>query len=621
MTGLKGRLISRGAAISHDLLMIPIAWFLSYWFRFNLEPIPPQFLSSALNYLWIIVPLQAISFRFFGLYRGVWRFASLPDLRRIIKGVVVGVVAILVVLFIFRRLEEVPRSVPVLYAFLLVGLLSGPRFLYRWRKDHRFYLSKGIRVLVVGAGFAGEMLVRDLLRDQDKTYSPVAFVDDDMAKQGRDLHGIPVVGGCENMAEIVSQQAIDLILLAVPSAKVPEKQRVIGICERAGVPFRTVPQLDELMTGQVTVNQLRKVSIEDLLGREPVKLDTARIHQELNKKTVMVTGAGGSIGSELCRQIAKQEPESIVLLENSEFNLYAIEMELRSSNPELSVYHYLRDIRDADAVNRLVESVKPDVIFHAAAYKHVPLLEYQAREAVRNNIQGTRNIADAADRHGVERFVMISTDKAVNPTNIMGVTKRVAEIYCQNLNERSATCFSTVRFGNVLGSAGSVVPMFQSQIEQGGPVTVTHPEIERFFMTIPEACQLITQASVLGQGGEIFVLDMGAPIKIKYLAEQMIWLSGKIPGEDIDITYTGLRPGEKLYEELFHDQEKMSSTPHSQIFLAQHRPIDWKDVMEHMGHIDRAVGAFDESVLLDQICWFVPENRLTRDDPRAQLVS
>lgn len=621
MKGLRGRFISRGAAISHDLLMIPIAWLLSYWFRFNLEPIPPQFLSSALNYLWVIIPLQAISFRYFGLYRGVWRFASLPDLRRIFNGVVVGVLAILVVLFILRRLEDVPRSVPVLYAFLLIGLLSGPRFFYRWRKDHRFYLSKGMRVLVVGAGSSGEMLVRDLLRDHEKTYSPVAFVDDDRDKQGRDLHGIPVVGSCDSMPSIVGEYAIDLILLAIPSAKVTEKQRVIGLCEKSGVPFRTIPQLDEVMAGQVTINQLRKVSIEDLLGREPVKLDAELIHEELNNKAVMVTGAGGSIGSELCRQIARQNPESIILLENSEFNLYTIEMELRNTFRDLSIYHYLRDIRDADAVDRLVETIRPDVIFHAAAYKHVPLLEYQSREAVRNNIQGTRNIADAADRHGVERFVMISTDKAVNPTNIMGVTKRVAEIYCQNLNERSGTCFSTVRFGNVLGSAGSVVPMFQSQIEQGGPVTVTHPEIERFFMTIPEACQLITQASVLGQGGEIFVLDMGAPIKIKYLAEQMIWLSGKIPGEDIDITYTGLRPGEKLYEELFHDQEEMSSTRHEQIFLAQHRSINWKDVMEHMVRIDAAVAGFDEEILLDQICWFVPENRITRDTPQAQLVS
>ncbi len=613
--------LSRGAAILHDLLMIPAAWMLSYWFRFNLEPIPEHFLNSAVDYLWLVIPMQALCFRFFGLYRGVWRFASMPDLRRIVNGVFVGVVVVLAALFVFYRLENVPRSVPFLYVFLLVGLLSGPRFLYRWKKDRHFYLSTGKRVLIVGAGFAGEMLARELLRDSAKIYSPVAFVDDDSSKLGRDLHGIPVVNGCENIVSVADRYAIDLIILAVTAAKTSEKQRVIELCEKSGVPFWTMPQLSEVMSGQVTVNQLRKVSIEDLLGREPVKLDTARIRSQLTNKVIMVTGAGGSIGSELCRQIAKQGPASIILVENGEFNLYSIEMEILNDYPELKTYGYLRDVRDAEGVDRLFESARPDIIFHAAAYKHVPLLEEQPREAAYNNVLGTRNMADASDRYGVEQFVMISTDKAVNPTNIMGVTKRTAEIYCQNLNKRSKTLFSTVRFGNVLGSAGSVVPLFQKQIEKGGPVTVTHPDMERFFMTIPEACQLITQASVLGKGGEIFVLDMGKPIKIQYLAEQMIKLSGKEPGEDIEITYSGLRPGEKLYEELFHEQEKMATTPHEQILLAQHRSIEWSDVMEHLNRMEAAVISFDETELIEQLCWFVPENRLSMADSRTRLVS
>ena len=613
--------LSRNAAVVHDLLMIPAAWLASYWLRFNLAGIPETYTQAALRYLLILVPVQAALFWLVGLYRGVWRFASMPDLLRIIKSTTLGMVIGVGLMFVFFRLQDVPRSVPLLYAMLLIILLSGPRFVYRWIKDHRVRFSDGSRVLIVGAGRTGEMLVRDLLRNSARAYLPVAFVDDRQRRVGQDLHGIPVVGTCDAIPSVTEEMGIDIIVLAVPSARVKERKRLVELCEQAGVPFRTVPQLDKLMTGQVAINELREVSIEDLLGREPVNLDWNALRDGVSQRAVLVTGGGGSIGSELCRQIARLQPAKLVLLENSEYNLYSIERELRARHPHLLLYACLGDVRDEVAVTALFRRFQPEVVFHASAYKHVPMLEHQAREAVSNNVFGTKNVADAADRYGCVEFVLISTDKAVNPANIMGTTKRVAEIYCQNLNARSDTRFITVRFGNVLGSAGSVVPLFRSQIAAGGPVTVTHPEIERYFMTIPEACQLIMQAGVLGSGGEIFVLDMGDPVKIRYLAEQMIRLSGKLPGEEIEITFTGLRPGEKLFEELFHEQEALQSTPHRKILLAQHRAMDWGELNQRLDEMQAAVDAFDEKSLGQALRAFVPENRMRQDKPELSVVT
>jgi len=488
-----------------------------------------------------------------------------------------------------------------------VLLLAGPRLFYRWFKDRRLDFGAGQRVLIVGAGRAGEMLVRDLLRDRQAGYVPVAFADDKPRRQGGAVHGVPIRGTCADIPRLVEVFGIDLILLAVPSASAREMQRLVGLCEAAGKPFRTVPQVKELMAGQVAVNQLRPVSLEDLLGRDPVTLDWEAIRRGLTDKVVLVSGAGGSIGSELCRQICRCGPRELILVDQGEFNLYQIETELRESGglvragdapanaaagPALSpcagegrgeggqglgaasqgqlvLSRYLLDVTQSDRVAALFERLRPDVVFHAAAYKHVPLLEDQIQAALHNNVLGTQVMAEAAARWGCERFVLISTDKAVNPTNVMGATKRFAELVCQDLGRRSACRFLIVRFGNVLGSAGSVVPRFQRQIERGGPVTVTHPDVERFFMTIPEACQLIMQAAVIGAGGETFVLDMGEPVKIRYLAEQMIRLSGREPGRDIQIQFTGLRPGEKLYEELFYDSEAYAPTPHAKIHVAR----------------------------------------------------
>lgn len=598
---------NRALAILHDLAMIPVAWFGSYWLRFNLGPIPQDHLSVAIQYLAVVAVIQGIAFHYFGLYRGVWRFASLPDLIRIVRAVLIGMAFSAVAIFLITRMEGVPRSVFPLYGLLLMALLGGSRMLVRWSKDHRLYVGETKRVLIVGAGKAGEMLARDLLRSKDENYEPVGFVDDSTMRHGREIQGIRVLGPCEEITDFADRLAVDLIVLAIPSANSREMRRLVGLCEKTGIPFRTLPPIDRLMTGYVTVNQLREVSIDDLLGREPVNLDWDAIGMELQGKKVLVTGAGGSIGSELCRQIARLEPAYLVLLDNSEFNLYTIEMELLKRFPRLEISRHLNDVVDQPGIDHLFTCLAPQIVFHAAAYKHVPMLEDQVREAAKNNILGTRIMAEAAHRAGCETFVMISTDKAVNPANVMGASKRAAEIFCQNLNKRSDTRFITVRFGNVLGSAGSVVPLFRQQIESGGPVTVTHREITRYFMTIPEASQLILQASVMGKGGEIFVLDMGQPIKISYLAEQMVRLSGKVVGEDIDIIFTGLRPGEKLYEELFHEQEALQSTSHKKILLARHREFDWRELNDVLDQMSEACARYDEKVLRSGLKALVPE--------------
>jgi len=609
MMRLLGKSQSRYTAFLHDLLMIPLAWFGSYWLRFNLDGIPAEFWQQALRMLPLVLVVQGSLFWYFGLYRGVWRFASMPDLARILKATLTGVAVAAVAIFFLTRLQGVPRSVFVLDAILLVLLLGAPRFVYRWIKDRRLYGQEVKNVLIVGAGQAGEMLVRDLLRDPLHAYRPVAFVDDAPRKLGKDVHGIRVAGACDVIPELAAEFDIQLILIALPSANSRQMQRVVEYCEATGLPFRVLPHMKDLVTGQVGLKELREVKIDDLLGRESVSLDWAAITRGVQGSTILVTGGGGSIGSELCRQVGRLKPEHLVIFEQSEFNLYSIELELRRTFPGLRLTALLGDIYDPVAVEQLLRAHRPAVILHAAAYKHVPMLEHQLRVAVKNNVLGTRNLAALADRYGCATFVMISTDKAVNPANIMGMTKRVAEIYCQNLSARSATHFITVRFGNVLGSAGSVIPLFQKQIADGGPVTVTHPEITRYFMTIPEAAQLILQAGTMGKGGEIFVLDMGEPVKISYLAEQLIRLSGKKPGEDIEIVYTGLRPGEKLYEELFHESEKLAGTTHPKILLANSRSMDFAQLEQVLDRLALACGTDDERQIYALLSELVPEHQ------------
>jgi FlaA1/EpsC-like NDP-sugar epimerase len=609
---LDSMLRNRWAALAHDIVMIPAAWLGAYWFRFNLEDVPNEFLQRGLAMLPLVIVIQAAAFWRFGLYRGVWRFASLPDLLRIAQAVVVGVALSAVAILAMRGMDGIPRAVFPLHALLLLALLGGPRFLYRWFKDRSVYGVVSQHALIVGAGKAGEMLVRDLLRDTAVQFRPVAFVDDNPKKTGREIHGIRVVGTCDQIPAIVSRLRIDLILLALPSATSSQIRRIVEICERSGVPFRTLPRMQDLVSGQVSLKAMRNVEIEDLLGRDKVTLDWNSIQAGLTGKCVMVTGGGGSIGTELCRQIAQLSPSRLIVFEQSEHNLYEIDRELRGEFTDLALTAVLGDVTDAVAINRTLDAYHPQVIFHAAAYKHVPLLEDQIRAAAINNVLGTHVVAAAAVRHRCECFVLISSDKAVNPANVMGMTKRVAEAVCQGLNGQSRTRFLTVRFGNVLGSAGSVIPLFQEQIASGGPVTVTHPEITRYFMTIPEACQLILQASAIGAGGEIFVLDMGKPIKIAYLAEQLILLSGKKPGDDVEIVYTGLRPGEKLYEELFHDREQLDQTRHPKILLAHPRQLDRADVEKALGELRVACDRGDEATIRGVLWHLVPEHTARR---------
>lgn len=593
MTKLLERLRNRASAFIHDLLMIPVAWAGAYWFRFNLEAVPPEFLTLSLQALPIVIAIQAVLFWLFGLYRGIWRFASMPDLMRIIKSVVFGTALVAAALFLATRMEGIPRSVLPIYALLMVGLLGGPRFAYRWWKDRRLYQRERTRALVVGAGRAGEMLVRDLLRDASREYEPWIFVDDDPKKRGQDIHGIRVVGPLDQIVKLAAD--VDVILIAVPSATSQQMRRIVGLCEQTGLPFRTLPKLGDFVSGRATIQALRKVNIGDLLGREAIVLDKEVLSRSSRGKTILVTGGGGSIGSELCRQISRLGPAQLVVLDHSEFNLYSIDLELRTSFPAVRVLPVLGDVGDEVLVETVLRQQRPDVIFHAAAYKHVPMLEGQVRPAVTNNVLATQKLARLASEYKCKSFILISSDKAVNPGNVMGATKHIAELYCQSLNDTSNTHFVTVRFGNVLGSAGSVIPLFQKQIAEGGPVTVTDPDVTRYFMTIPEAAQLILQASSVGKGGEIFVLDMGEPINISYLAEQLILLSGKKPGEDIEIVYTGLRPGEKPFEELFHDTEELIATPHPKTLLARSRKVGLEVLEPFLDQMARAAANNDES--------------------------
>lgn len=576
---------SRLTIAIHDALMVACAWLLAFWIRFDLDLIPSEYLTNALRYLPYVIISQSIIFWYLGLYKGVWRFSSLPDLIRIFKAVFFGVFFIAGSLFVYNRLAFMPRSVLPLYTSFLLLFLSIPRLFYRYYKDWVKHEAAAQRALIIGAGAAGELLARDLLQDE-VSLLPIAFVDDDKAKKGRSIRGLQVFFDTNLVAEYTAKLNVDIILIAIPSASDIEMRGMIEACERAHVPFKTLPSVKELLSNTVSKGNLRNVAIDDILGREPVNLNWAQIKPSLSDKKILVTGGGGSIGSELCRQLAQVAPESIIIYEHSEFNLYQIHSTLRRSFPDLKLSAILGDVVDRAAVEDLIRNEKPEVIFHAAAYKHVPLLEQQVLAAVTNNLIGTKNVAEVALAEKVERFVLISTDKAVNPSNIMGATKRAAEILCQNLNTLAKhTSFITVRFGNVLDSAGSVVPLFREQIKMGGPVTVTHPDVSRFFMTIPEACRLIMNAEAVGAGGEIYVLDMGQAIKISYLAEQMIQLSGLSVGSDIKIEYIGLRAGEKLHEELFHEQEQLLGTGFEKLFLAKARHYEqdvWEKQMENL---------------------------------------
>lgn len=545
------------------------AWLGAFWLRFNLE-IPAEYLEAAFSSLVCVVPVNALVFWGFGLYRGIWRYASLPDLRRIINAVVVACIAVPTALFMLQI--GVPRSVLIMNPIFLIAIMGGSRLVYRaWKERSLGNLLPAQRepVLVIGAEDAAVNLIKELARSPQ--WQVVGVFDDDAAKLGRELHGVKILGRTDDLPRWRERLGARHAIIAMPAAPHHVRRRVVDRCTAAQLKVLTVPSFDDLMSGRVTVSQIRHVELDDLLGRDPVVLDTAGLTGWFRGRVVMVTGAGGSIGSELCRQIARFEPRRLILFELNEFALYTVEQEFSANFPALDIVCAIGNVKDAERIGQIIRTYSPSVIFHAAAYKHVPLMENEnAWQAVLNNVAGTLVTAKAARGMGVEKFVFVSTDKAVNPTNVMGASKRLAEMVCQALQGPHGTRFVMVRFGNVLGSTGSVIPKFREQIAKGGPVTVTHPDITRYFMSIPEAVQLVLQAGLMGSGGEIFVLDMGEPVKIVDLARDMIRLSGLIENE-IKIVFTGLRAGEKLYEEPLAADENSLPTPHSKLRIAKAR--------------------------------------------------
>tara|TARA_Y100000780_G_C13680401_1_gene415846 strand:+ start:343 stop:2223 length:1881 start_codon:yes stop_codon:yes gene_type:complete len=605
---------SRWQVILFDALMVVVAWFLSYWIYFNLGTIPQKYFNHAVTMLPLVVLCHSAMSIGFAVPRGAWRFTSTHDIYPIVMSVCGGIAVSGFVGFLLTRLEFIPRVLFLVYGVLLIGLLSSCRLLYRSYHTPRLQGGAGKRVLIIGGGVAGNMLVIDLKNSTPLLYKAVGILDDNPRLKGSHIQGIRVLGTCSSLPQLTQGLHIEQVLIAMPSATTEEMSRIVDYCLDAEISYLTLPKVQEILDGTARSRDLRPVALDDLLGRNPISLDIDLISSSLRNKNVLITGAGGSIGSELCRQVIQLGPASLILLEQNEFNLYSIAQEIDSMQCDIPLHARLGDVCDEPGIRLVFAQYEPDIVFHAAAYKHVPSLQGQVREAVRNNLVGTEVMARISCESGCKQFVLISTDKAVNPTSIMGATKRMAEILVQALNVDSEVAFITVRFGNVLGSAGSVVPLFKKQIEAGGPVTVTHPDVTRYFMTIAEACQLIMQASAIGQGSEIFVLDMGSPVSIDFLARQYIRMAGSVPGRDIEIVYTGLRPGEKLAEELFHDDEKLSETVHHQINLAESRILDRGVVMTAISSLLSKCEQSDvvgiEQIMKTLVPEYTPENNV-----------
>ncbi len=608
-----------------DIVAVILAWWLAYLFRFNFE-IPSLYLASFEGTLPWVIPVQTASFFCFGLYREVWRYVSLHDLRRILYAVLTAATVAPLALFMLQILVGVPRSVLLLDPILLLVLMGGSRLTYRLWKEKRLFGKNTLRgkpVLVLGAGGAAVRLLKELSRSVE--WRVVGLLDDDPTKRSKILDGVQVLGQIADLPVLVEKLGVSHAIIAMPSATHRERRRALDACSAAGVKALTVPSYDDLISGKITISQIRNVELDDLLGRNPVALDNDGLYGLIAGKTVLVSGAGGSIGSELCRQITKFKPAHLVFFELNEFALYNIEQEFRPNFPKMKMAFIIGDVKDQARLVQTFSQFRPAVVFHAAAYKHVPLMEQEnAWQAVLNNVLGTWVISQTAVEYGVEKFVLISTDKAVNPTNVMGASKRLAEMVCQALQypffsglakgqgsakeTRMNTHFVMVRFGNVLGSAGSVIPKFREQIAMGGPITVTHPEITRYFMSIPEAAQLVLQAGLMGgeKGDrEIFVLDMGEPVRIADLARDLIRLSG-LSEEDIKIVYSGLRSGEKLYEELLSADENTLPTPHDKLRIAQACQVNEQWLAELMEWLNEHPVLSDEEVKKG-LANFVPE--------------
>ena len=594
-----------------DILMLNLAYIFALWLRFEGQTTGNQFQAYFEIYLehWLELTLIKLAvFTYLKIYKNLYKYASITEVMNITFAV--GVANALAISYLTFFHAVLPRSVYIIVVMLDIMLIGGSRMMARVllkvKSTHHDIQGVAKRVLVIGGGDAGAMIIRELKNHSNLRSKPVAIIDDNPLKEGTHINGVPIVGQREDIISVVRKKKIDEIIIAIPSAKRSTIKEIVNECKRTKVKIRIVPGMYELIGGTVNIQSVRDIDIKDILGRDEVNLDNKAIADYLNGKVVMVTGGGGSIGSELSRQIASFGPKALILLDIYENGVFALQNELLKLHPDLDLTIKIASVRDRTRIHKIMQELKPDVVFHAAAHKHVPLMEANPQAAVKNNVIGTLNVAQAAHKSNVKRFVMISTDKAVNPTNIMGATKRLCEMIIQSMDKVSSTEYVAVRFGNVLGSNGSVVPTFKKQVSEGGPVTVTHAEITRYFMTMPEASQLVLQAGSMAQGGEIFILDMGEPVKIVNLAEDVIRLSGYEPYEDIPIVFTGLRPGEKLYEELLMDEEGIRDTAHDKIHVGQPMDINHQALVTKIREFEAIIQTLDDETIKAKMQEFVP---------------
>lgn len=563
-----------------DVLCIVLAGYGALLLRFN-GPVPNKYLDNLTVMLIPVIACGLIIFYYFRLYHSLWQFASISELKNILYATVADSLVNICILELFDK--NLPRSSYFIYFMLLTMFLGGSRFTYRLLRLKKNRLGFGLlkerrdleKVMIIGAGLAGEKVYREIVNSSEVYKQVMCFIDDDPSKRGRTVHGMVIYGGREKIIEAAEKFEIEEILVAIPSADKKELADILNICKETKCKIKRLPGIYQLLNGDIRISDFKEVEVQDLLGRDPIEVNLEDIMGYVTDKTVMVTGGGGSIGSELCRQIASNKPKQLIIVDIYENNAYDIQLELKDAYPELNLEVMIASVRNTKRIEALFERYHPEIVYHAAAHKHVPLMEDSPNEAVKNNVFGTLNVVRAADKYKSRRFILISTDKAVNPTNVMGATKRICEMIVQSYNRKSKTEFVAVRFGNVLGSNGSVIPLFKRQIKAGGPVTVTHPDIIRYFMTIPEAVSLVLQAGAYAKGGEIFILDMGKPVKIADMARNLIKLSGYEPDVDIKIEYTGLRPGEKLYEELLMKEEGLEETPNNLIHIG--KPIEMNE--------------------------------------------
>jgi len=604
------RFPKRLLALGSDILCTILSLVLAYFLRFNFS-VPEEYFPQIFISVPLLVFFRASSFFLFGLYSGVSRYAGIDDLLRIIKSVTFGTLLFISSIAFVYHFKGFPRSVFLIDWFVILVFLGGSRFLYRIAKEIYItpkYAEERRKVLIIGAGDVGEMILRSIKRERNMPYEVVAFLDDDPDKIGQRIRGVEVLDRISSLSSVVNRKVVKEVIIAIQNISGKRIREITEQCQTIGVSCKTVPSVGGILRGSISISHVRPVKVEDLLKREPAQLDLQMIEKFISDKRIMVTGAGGSIGSELCRQIMGFEPRKLILFERGENDLYEIEVDLREQfrNSKVLV-PVIGDILDAYKVDHVLQEHAPEVIFHAAAYKHVPIMEVHPLDAIKNNILGTWNVASKSCTRGVQRFVLISTDKAVKPASIMGATKRVAEMICQGFNQEGSTRFAAVRFGNVLESNGSVIPYFRRQIAHGGPVTVTHPEVTRYFMTIPEAAQLVLQAGAMGKGGEIYLLDMGDPIKILDLATDLISLSGLVLGEDIDIKLIGLRPGEKLHEELIAEKEILKSTPHAKISEVNSSSVKWSALKVDIENFFTKVNGNDRQAIIKMLREIIPE--------------